>query len=114
LANEPASADALSGLSPGDRTTQDHHRRVERQLADLLGVAFAMGDQGVVPLIELGAKRDDGGLNGCGVLGSPFGHRGVACLIHPDESGHLGLLETGDASLIVRPRRAFGQPKFDA
>src|ERR1700727_395280 len=99
-----AAAGELIASTSGDRPAQDHERRVERELANLLGAAFTLGDHREIALVELRAERGHRGRYGCGVLRSPLGHRGVAGLIHPDESGHFCLLETGDASLIVRRR----------
>src|SRR5205823_3620921 len=77
-----------SGLSPGDRPAENHHRRVERQLANLLGLTLAARDDGVVALLELRSERADGRLHARRVIRIPLRHGGVAGLVHANQSAH--------------------------
>ena len=58
--------------APGNRPAENHHRRFEGQLANLLGVALSMRDDGEVALVELGAERGDGGVLTRPISGGPF------------------------------------------
>src|SRR5919198_18941 len=79
-------------LPAGDRQAHDHEIGVERQLADLLGLALAGRDHREIAAVELLAEGPHGGLDGLGVLSGPLGKGGVAGLVHPDQAGHAHLL----------------------
>src|SRR5436305_610530 len=74
--SEPApGAAGMDVLAPGDRPAQDHRRRLERQLPDLLGVAGSAGDNGVVALVELLSERGHCGLDARRIPGCPLRQR---------------------------------------
>src|SRR5205807_8926546 len=79
-----------SWLASRDGPPEDYQRRLERQLANLLGAAVFLGDDGVVPLLELGAEGANRRLHAGRVLGGPLRERRVPGLVHPDESRHCG------------------------
>src|SRR5919197_1301981 len=64
---------------------------VERQLADLLGLALAGRDHREIAAVELLAEGPHGGLDGLGIVGRPFGQRRVAGLVHANQTGHAQL-----------------------
>src|SRR3954453_5311365 len=92
-------------LPAGDRRPHDHEVGVDRQLAHHLGLARAGGDDAVVAAVELLPERFDGGLDGLGILGAPLGQRGVAGLVHADESCHAPMvrLRTTAAPTFASP-----------
>src|SRR5215470_2960883 len=56
------------GLAAGDRQAHDHELGVDRQLADLLGLALAGRDHAEVALVELGAERANRRVDRLGVV----------------------------------------------
>src|SRR5437764_11517611 len=60
-------------LAAGDRTPQDHRVGLQRQLADLRGLARPVAHHADVALVELAAEGLHGGGVGGLVLGSPLG-----------------------------------------
>src|SRR6476620_10059902 len=78
----------MVGSAATDREAQDHERRVDRQLLDLLGVALTRRDHREVALVELLAERLHRGLDRIRIVGRPLRERRVAGLVHPDELRH--------------------------
>src|SRR5919198_4939039 len=92
-------------LPAGDRQAHDHEVGVERQLADLLGLALAGRDHREIAAVELLAEGPHGGLDGLGIVGRPFGQRRVAGLVHANQTGHAQLPPLGssvDRSMVNR------------
>src|SRR6476620_1922844 len=74
----------MVGSAATDREAQDHERRVDRQLLDLLGVALTRGDHREVALVELLAERLHRSLDRSRIVGRPLRERRVAGLVHSD------------------------------
>src|ERR671922_986230 len=116
----PSAATAALGR-PGsaarDRQAHDHEIGVDRELADLLGLALAGRDHAEVALLQLLAERAHGRFDRLGIVGRPLGERRVAGVVHADETGHAQPPGAGPDPQIVRPpgRRLRGlRPRADA